>query len=113
MEDAGVRTSVACLLVALLAVVAIGCQSVPVKLETLKPDTYDVVGPAQGSATGIMLFNLIPIGQNERFEGAYQRAIQSKGADALIDIELSERWFWAYVLNGYTTTVKGTAVKKK
>jgi hypothetical protein len=76
-------------------------------------EKYDVLGEGEGSSVGIMLFNVIPIGQNDRFENAYKDAISSKNGDALINPVISERWFWAYVLNGYITTVKGTVIKYK
>ena len=91
----------------------VGCFSVPVKIPTVMEKQYDVLGEGEGSAVGVMLFNLIPIGQNERLERAYKDAIVSKNGDALINPVISERWFWAYVLNGYVTTVKGTVIKYK
>jgi len=30
-----------------------------------------------------------------------------------VNPEISERWFWAYILNGYHTTVRGTVIKYK
>jgi hypothetical protein len=90
-----------------------GCTSVPVKIPTITENAYDILGEGEGSATGIMLLNVIPIGQNERLERAYKDAIFSKNGDALINPVIEERWFWAYVLNGYITTVKGTVVKFK
>lgn len=96
-------------LVALLA----GCHSAPLKIPTVMEKQYDVLGESEGSAMGIMLFNLIPIGQNQRFERAYESAIASKGGDALINPTISERWFWAYVFNGYVTKVSGTVIKYK
>ncbi len=77
----------------------------PVRGETILADT-------EGSGTGIMLFNFIPIGQNERFRVAYDRALKRvPGATRLANVTISENWFWAYILNGYTTKVRGTAVK--
>jgi len=97
------------MLVCLLA----GCYSAPLTIPTVMDKQYDVLGEGEGTAVGIMLFNVIPIGQNERFERAYKDAIYSKNGDALINPVISERWFWAYVLNGYITTVKGTVIKYK
>ena len=99
--------------VGMLISLLIGCSSVPVTISTVMDKPYDVLGEGEGSAIGIMLLNVIPIGQNERFERAYREAIYSKDGDALINPVISERWFWAYVLNGYTTTVKGTVIKYK
>ncbi len=35
------------------------------------------------------------------------------GGDALLNPTITERWFWAYVLNEYTTTIRGIVVKIK
>ncbi len=91
----------------------LGCTSVPTRVSTVTTGAYEELGDGEGSATGIMLFNFIPIGQNERLERAYKDAINSKNGDALINPVVSERWFWAYILNGYITTVKGTVIKYK
>jgi hypothetical protein len=98
-------------LLGLLACFAAGCMSQPLKIETRPKASYRELGEGEGKATGIMLFNVIPIGQNERFLRAYEAAVRSKGGDALLNPEISERWFWAYVLNGYNTTVRGTVIK--
>ncbi len=94
---------------------ASSCTSAPLRVPTLQNQTvnkdYEVLGEGEGEATGIMLFQLIPIGQNDRFELAYMRAVRSKGGDRLIDPVITERWFWAWILNGYSTTVRGTVVK--
>jgi hypothetical protein len=100
-------------IVSLLAALLVGCAGVPVEMTSVKGSDYEVLGEGEGSATGIMLFNFIPIGQNQRFQKAYNAAVASKGGDYLLNPEISERWFWAYILNGYTTTVRGTVVKAK
>ena len=47
-----------------------GCASTPLQLtNNAKKGNYDILG--EGSATGKMLFNIIPIGQNTIFEDAY------------------------------------------
>jgi hypothetical protein len=94
---------------------AFGCVSQPLKIPTLQnkaPEKdYQVVGVGEGGALGIMLFNLIPIGQNSRFERAYEEAVKSKGGDRIIDPEIKETWFWGLILNGYITEISGTVVK--
>ena len=103
------------ILICMIFVFTYGCSSVPLKIQNnagiTDPQAYEILGEGTGSARGIMLLNIIPIGQNSRFKDAYQNAIESKGGDELIDIEMTERWFWAYILNGYTTTIKGTVIK--
>ena len=99
-----------------LSLLAVGCVSQPLKFPTaeqLSQGKYDVLGQGQGEATGLMLFQCIPIGQNERFVKAYQAAVQSKGGDALIDPVIQESWFWGYVLDGFSTKVSGTVIKFK
>ncbi len=92
------------------------CTSTPLRMQALQANQvegkdYQVLGEAEGSSVGVMLFNIIPINQNDRFEKAYQEAVQSKGADLLLNPTIEERWYWAYLFNGYIFTVKGTAVK--
>jgi hypothetical protein len=81
--------------------------------EELSKAKYDVLGEAEGEATGLMLFQFIPIGQNERHVKAYDNAVKSLGGDALINPTIHENWFWAYILNGYQTHIKGTVIKYK
>ena len=50
-----------------------------------------------------MLFQFIPIGQNNRFSRAQNAAIERNGGDAMINTQVQESWFWAWVLNGYKT----------
>jgi len=90
---------------------ALGCASVPLEIPNAGKMDYEEIGEGVGSATGVMLFQLIPLGQNTRFQRAYQAAVDSRGGDALLNPTVSERWFWAYILNGYTTTVRGTVIK--
>ena len=105
-----------CLTYVLMAsvLVMVGCHSVPLTIPTapLGPGET-VVGEAQGSSTGLMLFQIFPINQNDRFVSAYQNALDDSGGDRLMDVTISETWFWAYILNGYKFTVSGTAVRKK
>lgn len=101
-------------LLGILALVAAGCASQPLKFPTtaeISKGNYTVLGEGEGEATGLMLFDVIPIGQNERFVRAYDAAVKSKNGDALIDPTIEEHWFWGYVLDGYSTKVSGTVIK--
>jgi hypothetical protein len=39
--------------------------------------------------------------------------LRQHGGDELVNITIRDRWFYAWVLNGYKTSVRGTVVKKK
>lgn len=92
----------------------LGCTSTALLIPTAPPaPDEEVLGPTEGESTGIMLFQFIPINQNDRFQKAYDMALESKGATRLVNPTIEERWFWAYVLNGYKFKVSGTAVKQK
>lgn len=95
----------------LLALSIAGCTGTPMKSASLDSSQYTVVGHGEGSATGRMWLGFIPAGQNDRFVRAQTAAIASKGGDALINTQVQENWYWAYVFNGYTTTVSGDVVK--
>ena len=90
-----------------------GCTGKAMKTQQYDSSQYTVVGHSEASATGLMLFGLIPIRQNDRFVRAQSSAIQAKGGDALINTQVQEKWFWAWVLNGYTTKISGDVIKLK
>ena len=99
---------------ALLLFSATACVSSQVKLPTAAVGASEkALGHTEGSAVGIMLFGYIPIMQNGRFERAYLEAVQNGGGNRLTDVEISERWFWGGVLNGFIFKVEGTAVANK
>jgi ABC-type uncharacterized transport system auxiliary subunit len=88
-----------------------GCTGTPMKTQQYDKSQYTVIGHSEGKATGLMLFGFIPIQQNDRFVRAQNAAVQAKGGDALINTQVQENWFWAWVLSGYTTTVSGDVVR--
>lgn len=91
----------------------VGCVGTPVEIKEPVAGSYEVIGPAEGKFGGILLFNFIPIAYNQRIWKAYDIAVKSKGADALIDVTIVDKWYWAFLFNGNVTTVTGTAVKFK
>ena len=102
------------LLGALLAFTIAACHSVPLTIPSapVGPNEQQL-GVGEGSSTGIMLFQFIPINQNDRFVDAYRQALAQSGGTRLTNITITERWFWAWVLNGYIFHVKGTGVVEK
>ena len=103
------------IMVALVVLALAGCSSMPVRFPTppnqLEGKDYKVLGESEGSSVGIMLFNIIPINQNDRFQKAYDEAVQKLGGDRLLNPQIEERWYWAYLFNGYIFKVKGVVVK--
>ncbi|SCZ30762.1 MULTISPECIES: hypothetical protein [Pseudomonas] len=98
---------------ALIGVVLAGCTGTPMNTRHYDSSQYTVIGHSEATATGLMLFGVIPIRQNSRFVRAQEAAIQAKGGDAMINTQIQENWFWAWVLSGYTTKVSGDVVKLK
>ncbi|WP_260961371.1 hypothetical protein [Pseudomonas citri] len=98
---------------ALLGLALAGCTGTPMKTQQYDSSQYTVIGHSEAKATGLMLFGLIPIRQNSRFVRAQDEAIKAKGGDAMINTQVQESWFWAWVLNGYTTKVSGDVIKLK
>jgi hypothetical protein len=98
---------------ACLGLVLAGCTGTAMKTQQLDSSQYTVIGHSEASATGLMLFGIIPIRQNSRFVRAQSEAIKAKGGDAMINTQIQENWFWAWVLSGYTTKVSGDVVKLK
>ena len=102
------------LLGALLLVATTACHSTQVRIPTAPIGPIEKsLGPTEGHSTGLMLFQFIPIIQNERFVNAYNQAVAKAGGTRLTDVTISERWWWGYVLNGYNFKVQGTAVGNK
>ena len=98
---------------AVLGFTLAGCTGTAIKSPQYDSSQYTVLGHSEASATGIMLFGVIPIGQNSRFVRAQDAAIKAKGGDALINTQVQENWFWAWVLSGYTTKISGDVIKLK
>ncbi|MFL1500567.1 hypothetical protein ACI77J_08145 [Pseudomonas sp. O64] len=98
---------------AVLGLALAGCTGTAIKSPQYDSSQYTVLGHSEGSATGVMLLGIIPIGQNSRFVRAQDAAIKAKGGDALINTQVQEKWFWAWVLNGYTTKISGDVIKLK
>lgn len=99
--------------VAAFGLVLAGCTGTPMTTQHYESSQYTVLGHSEATATGMLLFGCIPIKQNTRFVRAQEAAIQAKGGDAMINTQVQENWWWAYVLTGYTTKVSGDVIKLK
>ncbi|TBN34332.1 hypothetical protein [Pseudomonas sp. BGI-2] len=99
--------------VTLFGLALAGCTGTPMNTQHYESSQYTVIGHSEATATGLLLFGMIPIQQNNRFVRAQNAAIKAKGGDAMINTQVQENWFWAWVLTGYTTTISGDVVKLK
>lgn len=72
---------------------------------------YKAVGETEGTASGFLLFAIIPIMKNDMIDRAFTEALTAKGGDFLLKPTVEERWYWTPIGNGFITSVKGTAVK--
>ena len=128
------RRALSTVLLSAMLVVFAGCTSYSsvlprstVPLENLATTaTYDVIGPAQGTSSGVLLFGFIPVGVEKKcgvvagsrpilnpvLRAAIYNAIESvPDADAL----LAPRWHIEskdyFIYRELTATVKGKAVR--
>jgi len=97
----------------LFTLVLAGCTGTAMKTQQYDSSQYTILGHSEATATGLLLFGVIPIQQNNRFVRAQDAAIKAKGGDAMINTQVQENWFWAWVLTGYTTKISGDVVKLK
>jgi hypothetical protein len=102
------------LLGAALMFTTVACHSSQVRIpgEPLGPNER-LTGVASAHSSGFMLFQVIPINQNTRFEKALQTATTKAGGTRLTDVVISERWWWTPVGNGFSFHVQGAGVTNK
>lgn len=91
----------------------VGCSSVPLRMGPVPGKEYEVVGKGNANAGGFMLFQFIPIMHNDKIQRAYTAAVNQRGGDDLLNPTITERWFWAYIGNGYRTTIEGDVIRYK
>jgi hypothetical protein len=99
------------LVAAITVVTAVGCMSRPVRVGTPPPESQDVIGLRFASACGVLLFDLIPLGINDRVERAYDQAVRSSGASALRNPTVQDNWYWIGVGDMLCTDIEGDAVR--
>ena len=92
----------------------VACHSTQLRIpgEPLGPNER-LTGVVSAHSTGLMLFQVIPINQNDRFRRALQNATAQAGGGRLTDVVISERWFWTPIGNGFSFHVQGAGVASK
>ena len=90
----------------------VGCSSTDARLVSSLPEKPTKLGPAQGTASGVLIFGVIPIGINSRTERAYEDALKSvPGSTMLSDVTLDELWLYFGIVLFQQVTITGEAVK--
>ena len=105
----------ACIVAALCAAFLSGCLVAPV---SVAPSTHLIgsktrvtkLGHSQGSAWGVFVFGY-GLSDYTPVKTARDMAINSKGADALIDVTVEFRSYFFGPVTVYETTIEGEAVK--
>lgn len=101
------------------AVLSAGCSSTRTTIFPRPPKSYEVLGPAEGSASGALgilgtAYYFIPMGINGRTERAYEDALSSvPGATALINVTLEESWYWWVIGTTRKVKITGDAIREK
>lgn len=95
-----------------------GCSSHNVTIAPQQPKKYEVLGKAEGSASGSLgalstAYYFIPMGLNSRTERAYKNAIESvPGATGLVNVTYQEDWLWWIIGTSKDVTIKGDAIRE-
>ena len=90
-----------------LVIVAAACTGPLVKVAPEPPTQYVTTTSGQGSACGFSLFGVIPIAVNDRAQRAYDEALKASGGTGLTDVNVTERWYWAYIGVVFCTDIDG------
>jgi hypothetical protein len=95
------------------------CSSSQTMIFPKPPKNYEVLGHAEGSASGSLgvlgtAYYFIPMGINGRTARAYSNALRSvPGASGLINVTIQESWWWWIIGTGRTVTITGEAIREK
>lgn len=92
-------------------VLVVGCSSAQFVVAPEPPKQYESIGPAEGSACGVLLFDFIPIRTNSRSERAYREALTRSHGTALIDTRIRERWYFIGAGELLCTDIEATAIR--
>jgi hypothetical protein len=99
-------------IVFLLYALLTGCTSTDIRVVSAPPEKPIKLGPAQGTASGVLLLGIIPIGINSRTERAYKDALKNvPGSTTLTDVTLDELWLYFGIMLFQQVTITGEAVK--
>ncbi len=92
---------------------AAACTDPLIKVAPEPPTDYVATTTGRGSACGLNLFGVIPLGVNDRAERAYDEALQASGGTGLTDVSVTERWYWIYVGDTFCTDIEGMGYTRR
>jgi hypothetical protein len=97
---------------ALLGVSLGACRSNFVAISPRPPERFVELGKTYGSACGLLLFGVIPIGVNSRVANAYREATRRALATDLTDTSVSDKWYIIPLVGlVQCTELEGTAIR--
>jgi hypothetical protein len=103
------------MLAIVLGLLMIGCASKTLNVRTPPADfstSCQVLKDVEATGWGLLLWGVIPIGSNDRFDNAYQEALGSAGATHLIDVKLVDHWYYIpYVGMLLSVRIEGKAIQ--
>ena len=101
--------------IAILASINLGCAGTKVHFADAPMDKLDLSQghKVTGRATSFHLFNLIPIGVNDRQARAYAQLKEEAGDDYLTNISIKDGWKFAVIGEKYHTILTATAYPDK
>lgn len=103
------------LISAVAAMLLTACAGTPVSLGTYAngPTPNGIERTIEAEACGFQLLLLIPIGVNDRAKHAYQMLEAQAGGDFITDVQVQERWTYAFVGTRYCTALRAKAIRAK
>ena len=110
------KTSILAVSAAALALLASACSTcvgiAPSTTPITENDSYVKIGKAKGTSSGIVWF-IVPTFPDNQSELARNDALNSSGADALIEVTEEYKVSTFLLFSVVKTTVEGTAIKIK
>ena len=85
----------------------VGCTGETAMVGPRPPATYTASRTAEGRACTFLVLGVIPIAVNGRAQRAYDEALHTTGGVGLLDVKVTERWYYAVVGNIYCTDIEG------
>ena len=109
---------IACMLFVLLTMTFSGCTSGRVNIiGNPPPENFQKLGKVKGEACGTIgllatAYYFIPFNLNSRYERAYEEALsKAPGATGLVDVTISEDWYWWVLVTARCVTITAEAIK--